>query len=214
MNNLETDSTCSNNGCKQKYHSHLNTPESCVHHPGKPIFHDLKKGWACCNIIVYDWEEFQKIKGCKTGPHLPKTTSLPGTSNQSEFEKSVTVSRAENSINNYPENSNQTVIKVKNIEDFNKEQEALAALKKVEVADKKVVILPNGNCKCVNKGCNKEFKAEENSEVACNFHKGGPIFHDVQKSWSCCGNGKVTWDWDDFMKIPTCSVGKHVPKVA
>lgn len=35
-----------------------NGPEACNYHSGKPLFHDLKKGWTCCNMIVYDWDEF------------------------------------------------------------------------------------------------------------------------------------------------------------
>lgn len=33
------------------------------------MFHDLKKGWTCCNTVVYSWDEFEKIKGCKLGKH-------------------------------------------------------------------------------------------------------------------------------------------------
>ena len=62
----------------------------------------------------------------------------------------------------------------------------------------------------MNKGCNKEFEKEENSENCCKHHTGQPVFHDLKKSWSCCK--KVVWDWDEFMKLPTCAEGLHVPK--
>jgi hypothetical protein len=61
---------------------------------------------------------------------------------------------------------------------------------------------------CVNKGCGKEYSEVEgvqNSE--CNFHPGSPVFHDALKGYSCCSK-KVT-DFDAFMKIPGCSIGKH-----
>lgn len=45
----------------------------------------------------------------------------------------------------------------------------------------------DGNNKCTNKGCNKEFKPEDNNETSCNYHKGQPVFHDLKKYWTCCG---------------------------
>lgn len=59
--------TCKNNGCRKKYVEADNHEKACLHHPGKPIFHDTKKGWTCCNKIVYDWDEFQKLPHCAEG---------------------------------------------------------------------------------------------------------------------------------------------------
>jgi len=42
----------------------------CVHHPGAPIFHEGSKGWSCCSRKVLEFEEFLKIKGCRSGNHL------------------------------------------------------------------------------------------------------------------------------------------------
>lgn len=65
---------------------------------------------------------------------------------------------------------------------------------------------------CSNKGCAiRSFLEEENSAEACSFHKGEPIFHDLKKYWSCC-EGKVAYDWDEFMKIETCVKGPHEKK--
>lgn len=47
---------CKRHGCRQQYQDSENTDTSCNYHPGKPIFHDTKKGWTCCNKIVYDWD--------------------------------------------------------------------------------------------------------------------------------------------------------------
>ena len=61
----------------------------------------------------------------------------------------------------------------------------------------------DGKFICGNKGCAKRsFLPEENSDTACNFHIGDAVFHDLKKYWSCCQ--KVAYDWDDFMKLPTC----------
>ena len=38
-------------------------------HPGQPIFHEGSKGWSCCTRRVLEFDEFLKIKGCKTGKH-------------------------------------------------------------------------------------------------------------------------------------------------
>ena len=49
---------CSNKGCLKKFKLSENDEKSCCYHDGQPIFHDFKKGWNCCNVIVYSWEEF------------------------------------------------------------------------------------------------------------------------------------------------------------
>lgn len=45
--------------------------ESCVHHPGAPIFHEGSKGYSCCKRRVLEFDQFMKIEGCETKPrHL------------------------------------------------------------------------------------------------------------------------------------------------
>jgi len=63
--------------------------------------------------------------------------------------------------------------------------------------------------KCHNNGCtDREYGCESrNTETSCSHHPGGPIFHDALKGWSCCK--KRCCDFDDFMKIVGCSVGRH-----
>ncbi|KAI8920304.1 HSP20-like chaperone [Powellomyces hirtus] len=60
---------------------------------------------------------------------------------------------------------------------------------------------------CTNKGCGKTFDEAANYDTSCEHHPGAPVFHEGLKSWSCCTK-KVT-DFDDFLKIPGCAVGKH-----
>ena len=72
-------------------------------------------------------------------------------------------------------------------------------------------VTKNGTFKCINKGCMKEFLESENADDRCHYHPGAPIFHDCKKSWTCC-KGEA-WDWDQFMKLPTCTVGRCVPKM-
>ncbi|KAJ3307073.1 Integrin beta-1-binding protein 2 [Kappamyces sp. JEL0829] len=58
---------------------------------------------------------------------------------------------------------------------------------------------------CQNKGCGKYFTPD--SLETCYFHPGGPVFHDALKGWSCCEKRVV--DFDAFLKIAGCTVGKH-----
>jgi len=63
---------------------------------------------------------------------------------------------------------------------------------------------------CKNPGCGEKFRERENREDSCKFHKGKPIFHERNKGWSCCANGKkCVYDFDEFLLIPTCSIGRH-----
>ena len=68
----------------------------------------------------------------------------------------------------------------------------------------------DGKYMCGNKGCaDKSFILEENNDSACKFHKGEAIFHDLKKYWSCCTD-KPAYDFDEFLKLPTCTTGAHV----
>jgi len=67
---------------------------------------------------------------------------------------------------------------------------------------------PPGSVQCKNLGCNKWFLEEANTNVACHYHKGAPVFHDLSKYWSCCDHKKAL-DWDEFQAIPACKVGRH-----
>ncbi|KAK4058918.1 hypothetical protein OIO90_000364 [Microbotryomycetes sp. JL221] len=65
---------------------------------------------------------------------------------------------------------------------------------------------------CTRKGCGKEFDPAQNSDAACTFHPGAPVFHEGLKSYSCCsdksGHRPVT-DFSDFLNIPGCATGSH-----
>uniref|UniRef100_A0A2K6B5U0 CHORD domain-containing protein n=1 Tax=Macaca nemestrina TaxID=9545 RepID=A0A2K6B5U0_MACNE len=39
---------------------------------------------------------------------------------------------------------------------------------------------------CYNWGCGQCFDPETNSNDACTYHPGVPVFHDALKGWSCC----------------------------
>ena len=89
----ETQKRCKRPGCNQFYKESENDDTKCYYHPGKPIFHDLKKGWECCNKIVYEWPEFEKIKGCTIGRHTDDKEAA-----KTEFFQSQAVAHASNAI--------------------------------------------------------------------------------------------------------------------
>ena len=107
MENQETQKKCTHLGCGKLYYEKDNIEGACHYHDGKPMFHDTKKGWTCCNQVAYDWDEFQKLPPCKVGKH----TDVP--QGKMEFFKSDTVANAQRAIDKNEGN------KVLNIDDFN-----------------------------------------------------------------------------------------------
>ncbi|EFX03714.1 cord and cs domain containing protein [Grosmannia clavigera kw1407] len=63
---------CRRRGCGVAYaKGGSREAESCVHHPGAPIFHEGSKGYTCCKRRVLEFDQFMKIEGCQTkGRHL------------------------------------------------------------------------------------------------------------------------------------------------
>ncbi|CAM0138455.1 hypothetical protein VKS41_007068 [Umbelopsis sp. WA50703] len=61
--------------------------------------------------------------------------------------------------------------------------------------------------KCTRKGCEKEYTEETNNDSACQYHSGGPVFHEGLKGWTCCKKRVI--DFDEFLKIPGCTTGRH-----
>jgi len=61
--------TCRNVGCGEKFTEAENENDSCRFHPGPPIFHERKKGWACCDQTRWDFDEFLNIPTCAVGRH-------------------------------------------------------------------------------------------------------------------------------------------------
>merc|ERR1712032_1686128 len=151
---------CLNPGCGKKYKESENTDTSCHFHDGKPIFHDVKKGWTCCNKLVYDWDEFQKLIGCKDGRHS-------NVKKDTQFFKSSTVANAQKGIDNQPQPV-QTMpqpVANKSIEDYQKEQKIKEEeKKKAEMAKPKVLVKDkDGKTFCSNPGCSKRVFDFENN---------------------------------------------------
>lgn len=60
---------------------------------------------------------------------------------------------------------------------------------------------------CTRRSCGQE----QDSNSPCVFHPGSPVFHEGQKSWSCCKEiNKPVLEFDEFMKIKGCqTLGSH-----
>lgn len=63
---------------------------------------------------------------------------------------------------------------------------------------------------CYNKGCGQKYKLEDNTDDACEYHPGAPIFHDAYKGWSCCN--KKSTDFTTFLNTKGCTKGRHNPE--
>ena len=128
---METKLKCTRPGCQKEYKEDENSDTACYYHDGKPIFHDIKKGWTCCEVIVYDWDEFMKISGCKIGRHLSSQVA-----DKTEFFKSQTVSNAQKGIDSAENN-----IVIKDVKEFEKEQQKIDDEKKIKESQKPKEIL-------------------------------------------------------------------------
>jgi hypothetical protein len=110
---------CTNPGCGKGYKENENNNGACIYHAGNPIFHDVKKGWTCCNQIVYDWEEFTALKGCIIGPHS-------NIKKDNTFFKSNAVNNAQKGLDNTQLNNTQgneiNQEKILSIEEYENEQ--------------------------------------------------------------------------------------------
>lgn len=69
--NVPKEAICQRKGCgKGKMDVTEDAYDSCLHHPGCPIFHEGMKYWSCCNKKTTDFNDFLKQPGCTKGSHL------------------------------------------------------------------------------------------------------------------------------------------------
>jgi len=186
--------TCCNGGCNQKYREEDNHDTACQYHAKGPVFWDGGKYWACCpDQKKWDWDDFVLIPGCVMGRHSNIAPKAP------EPEP----------MNNAPIQCNPCGpgVEAPGKESETPEEAAEPVDDMVAVPDVK----EDGSTTCGNHGCRRKYNVNDTSdEFVCNYHSNAPLFHDGKKGYTCC-NVHV-YDFDDFMKIPTCAVGKCVPK--
>ncbi|XP_007426084.1 integrin beta-1-binding protein 2 [Python bivittatus] len=66
---VSTSTACKNAGCQAIYQGERSKMETCLFHPGVPVFHEGMKFWSCCRIKTTDFAAFLEQKGCRRGKH-------------------------------------------------------------------------------------------------------------------------------------------------
>jgi len=188
---------CYRYGCGKMYREEDNSDTACQYHEGMPVFHDCSKWWSCCKGKKYtDWDEFMTCPPCRTGRHSnvkPKKIEAP------------------------QEAIPEPLYKGEKPEGFETEEEKELRLEAEAKAAKDALIewepdvAEDGSAVCANLACQKPFNVLDNHDTACFYHPGPVIFHDCKKGYKCCN--RTVYDFDDFLKLPTCANGPHVPKM-
>ncbi len=143
---------------------------------------------TCCNASNHDWDEFMKIPGCCTGHHSVIKMERPQITRSDPPPDQI---RHETVLNHPVSQPLPGAVTT--------EQDLIPFMTK------------DGLLKCCNAGCMKEYMESENLDGVCKYHAGKAGFRDTRKFWTCCEAS--SYDWDEFMKIQTCCVGKHEPKM-
>lgn len=209
---------CYNKGCGQKFDPSKNKDDSCVFHPGVPIFHDALKGWSCCKKRTTDFSEFLSIKGCTHGRHSNVKPVEP-------LQPEVSTDKNQNRLHNGQEilyqgpksaerlqkerpSSDEARTKLPNKVSASLAQilEKLDLNKKQEQEQQEAEgVMPGTRCK--NPGCKTPYQSPDTDKEVCTYHPGGPVFHEGYKFWSCCCI--KTMDFNAFLDQKGCSQGKH-----
>nr|XP_061810783.1 cysteine and histidine-rich domain-containing protein 1 [Nerophis lumbriciformis] len=216
---------CYNKGCGQTFDADNNKDDSCLFHPGIPIFHDALKGWSCCRKRTTDFSEFLSIKGCTRGRHSnekPREPLLPEVSSDKAGDKrdrtngpdiiyrgpkSSEKLRRERPSSDEP----KTKLPLKVAATLMKELEKLDISERAEKEKKESQGVVQGT-RCKNSGCKTVYQGPETDLEVCTHHPGGPVFHEGYKYWSCCCIR--TMDFNAFLDQKGCTGGKHrwIPK--
>nr|XP_061817104.1 cysteine and histidine-rich domain-containing protein 1-like isoform X1 [Nerophis lumbriciformis] len=192
--------------------------DSCVFHPGIPIFHDALKGWSCCRKRTTDFSEFLSIKGCTRGHHsnerpceplVPEVSSDKASSKHVNGQeiiyqgpKSAEKLKRERPSSDQP----KTKLPVKVSPSLAKELEKLDISTRAENAKKESQGVVQGT-RCKNAGCKTVYEGPETEVGVCTHHCGGPVFHEGYKYWSCCCIKTI--DFNAFLDQKGCTTGKH-----
>ncbi|XP_054852349.1 integrin beta-1-binding protein 2 [Eublepharis macularius] len=210
---------CYNKGCGQRFDPEKNTQDSCLHHPGFPIFHDALKGWSCCKKRTTDFSEFLSIKGCTKGYHSNEKPPEPEevlaeSKSKTKTEIIVQGPKSAESMERERPSADEPMKLLLMKVSGSLEQ----ALKKFDLSFKDqppvqdsvgtgAVLEVNLGTTCKNSGCKAVYQGEESNTETCIFHRGIPVFHEGMKYWSCCAI--KTTDFTAFLEQKGCSRGKH-----
>ncbi|NXA30255.1 CHRD1 protein, partial [Ibidorhyncha struthersii] len=209
---------CYNKGCGQRFDPEHNTEDSCLYHPGVPIFHDALKGWSCCKKRTTDFSEFLSIKGCTKGFHNkekpPESFSQEETSDKPKAKpveeliiqgpKSAEKMQRERPSSDEP----RQLLPIKVSRSLEQALERLNLSSKDEAPEgREASVQVRAGTTCKNAPCKAVYQGTGSNAEVCTFHPGVPVFHEGMKYWSCCG--VKTTDFSAFLEQPGCSRGQH-----
>lgn len=200
--------SCYNKGCGKQFDPSDNQSETCLYHPGVPVFHDALKGWSCCDKKSTDFTQFLNFPGCTKGAHTnmkpvepakieePVTIVLPKTTSTDRKIIELTPRPA---VPSALVEMRRTVA-----------PSLLAALvklneAKVEASGEKIV---TAGTSCKNAACKAEYVNEASNTETCFTHPGVAVFHEGMKYWSCCN--KKTCDFEAFLSQEGCQESTHL----
>lgn len=191
-----------------KFDPATNNDDSCIFHPGAPVFHEGYKSWSCCSKKTTDFTEFLNIKGCTKGKHNPEKPPEPEKPPPSSDEVVVSGGAKPPTM---ASRCDVPMVKL-NVVTTPSLQQALALHDPNKQADNAENTESNDTIEpgtaCLNNGCAKTYQGEATLAEMCHFHPGNPIFHEGMKYWSCCE--RKTSDFDMFLQQGGCTKGKHV----
>jgi len=205
---------CVHKGCGQDYDESTNSDDSCLFHPGAPVFHEGLKSWSCCNTAnkpVLDFDEFMRIQGCTRGSHSAEEAKS----------SSATAPTAEHTQYATDELKDPTsdASSNKHSQPATPPAERMAPMASVPntVAEEEEedldAIVPSG-ATCRHNGCQTTFSSDEENRIGdgpgtlCTYHSGLPVFHEGSKGYFCCKRRVL--EFDEFLKIEGCKLGRHV----
>ncbi|XP_075690416.1 integrin beta-1-binding protein 2 [Rhinoderma darwinii] len=214
---------CYNKGCGQRFLPDDNNADTCLFHPGYPIFHDALKGWSCCRKRTTDFSEFLAIKGCTKGFHSNEKSAEPlkpdvsGNKNASGSPGSKSCAeiivqgpksaeKMQKERPRTPEQMNPLVLKVsQSLEQELKKLTLESNTESENKVDNSEVLL---GTRCKHSGCKEVYQGPESEGGTCVYHPGAPVFHEGMKYWSCCAI--KTSDFNEFLDQKGCSTGTHL----
>uniref|UniRef100_A0A8C9NXS8 Integrin subunit beta 1 binding protein 2 n=1 Tax=Serinus canaria TaxID=9135 RepID=A0A8C9NXS8_SERCA len=179
---------CYNKGCGQSFDPEHNAEDSCLYHPGVPIFHDALKGWSCCKKRTTDFSEFLSIKVSDLPAQIhplflhpfllapAQCCPIPVLCEGCPFSPA---SQGFAICFQGPSNGHLCHIIL-----CQRHRQNFPLLLSPQI-----------------------YQGPESNTDVCTFHPGVPVFHEGMKYWSCCGI--KTTDFSAFMEQPGCSRGCH-----
>ncbi|CEF62709.1 Cysteine/histidine-rich domain and CS domain and HSP20-like chaperone domain-containing protein [Strongyloides ratti] len=200
--------TCYNKGCGKEFNIDDNGPDSCIYHPGPPIFHDALKIWKCCDKKSCDFGTWLSYPGCTKGPHSAEkpVDAVKLSSNQAIRPEPKDQVIQWSGLNKPAErNMEGKEFVLLNIEPTS------GLLKAIDLEKSKIKEGESGDVvvgsACRNSGCTMTYSGPEANATICLHHPGTAVFHEGMKYWSCCE--RKTSNFQSFLEQEGCTRGDH-----